>query len=148
MESAQDPALGCNPLDLQERPLPARVRARPGAGAALDLLERSSAVLRFRSELQRRMATAGCDGLQGLFALAERLRQALAAVSHAEIDAAAHDLARATDRMRALQDDLRELQAVKADVQAALFAHVAAAISPSSASVSSQPMQASVIDTP
>lgn len=118
MESGRTPDLGINPLDLQERPTPALAREPRSGGTAQSLLEHASAVMRFQSELQRRMGEAGvAAGLQGLFTLAEQLQRALATVSHHELDDAESDLERVADRIRAMQHDLRQLKAVKTDVE-------------------------------
>jgi hypothetical protein len=73
--------------------------------------------MRFESELQRRMGESGFTGVQGLFALAEQLQRALATVSHHELDTAEGDLERVADRIRAMQDDLRQLKTVKTDLE-------------------------------
>ena len=119
MESGETPDLGMNPLDFQERPTPTPAPApepRP-ASTAQSLLEHAGAVMRFQSELQRRMGEAGLTGLQGLFTLAEQLQRALATVSHHELDGAESDLERVADRIRTMQHDLRQLKAVKADLE-------------------------------
>ncbi|MCC6765963.1 MAG: hypothetical protein IT293_14995 [Deltaproteobacteria bacterium] len=115
MESGQAPDLGANPLDLQERPTPASA-PRPGS-TAQSLLEHAGAVMRFESELHRRMGEAGFNGLHGLFALAEQLERALATVSRHELDGAESDLERVADRIRGMQHDLRQLKAVKTDFE-------------------------------
>ena len=112
-ETGQSVDLGANPLDLQERPTPA---PRP-AGNPQNLLENAGAVMRFSSELQRRMGEAGLSGVQGLFALAEQLQRALATVGHQELDTAETDLERVADRIRTMQHDLRQLKAVKTDLE-------------------------------
>ncbi|MCC6846997.1 MAG: hypothetical protein IT294_00750 [Deltaproteobacteria bacterium] len=115
MEAGQAADLGANPLDLQERPTPAP--APRSGGAAQSLLEHAGAVMRFESELHRRMGEAGFNGLRGLFALAEQLRSALATVSQQELAGAESDLERVADRIRAMQHDLRQLKAVKTDLE-------------------------------
>ncbi len=112
MESGQGTDLGANPLDFQERPTPAPRPATPQ-----NLLEQADAVMRFESELHRRMGEAGVSGVQGLFALAEQLQRALAMVSPQELDGAETDLERVADRIRAMQHDLRELKTVKTDLE-------------------------------
>jgi hypothetical protein len=113
-ESGEAPAaVGANPLDLQERPTPA---ARPSNGGQ-PLLEQAASVTRFNAELHRRMGEAGLDGLHGLFSLADQLQRALATVSHHEIDGAESDLDRVADQIRAMQENLRQLKAVKVDLE-------------------------------
>lgn len=105
-----------NPLDLQERPhaeSPAGDRLR----ASAPILEQTAAVTRFGVELHRRMGEAGVDGVHGLFALAEQLNRALATVSHSEIERADADLERVADQVRAMQGNLRQLKAVKTDLE-------------------------------
>lgn len=113
MESSQAPEAGDNPLDLQERPTPV---ARPGI-TAQHLLEHAGAVMRFESELQRRMGEAGVSGVQGIFALVDQLQRALATVSHHEIDGAESDLERVAESIRTMQHELRQLKAVKTDLE-------------------------------
>lgn len=115
-ETGQPAELGANPLDFQERPVPAPA-PRPAAATAQNLLENAGAVMRFSSELQRRMGEAGLNGLEGLFALAEQLQRALATVGHQELDGAESDLERVADRVRTMQHDLRQLKAVKTDLE-------------------------------
>ena len=113
-ETTAEPAV--NPLDLQERP-----HAEPTAGdrmrASGPILEQTAAVTRFGVELHRRMGEAGVDGVHGLFALAEQLNRALATVSHSEIERADADLERVAAQVRTMQDNLRQLKAVKADLE-------------------------------
>lgn len=111
MTSGETPAAAINPLDLQERPMPA---ARPSAHP---LLEQATAVARFGDELQRRMGEAGLDGIRGLFALADQLHRALATVSQPELETAEADLERVANRVRTMRDDLRQLKVVKADLE-------------------------------
>lgn len=115
-ESGQPVDLGANPLDLQERPTPAPA-PRPSAATSQNLLEHAGAVMRFSSELQRRMGEAGLGGVQGLFALAEQLQRALATVAQHELEGAESDLERVADRIRVMQHDLRQLKAVKNDLE-------------------------------
>jgi hypothetical protein len=111
-EGGASPDLGTNPLDLQERP------AHTGRSmTAQNLLEQATAVTRFGAELERRMGEVGLQGVQGIFALAERLQRALATVSQPELDGAEADLDRVADRIRSMKDELRQLKAVKADVE-------------------------------
>ena len=84
---------------------------------AQPLLEQAAAVTRFGAELHRRMGEAGLDGVQGLFALADQLQRALATVSQPELDTAEADLERVADQVRAMKDNLRQLKAVKADLE-------------------------------
>jgi hypothetical protein len=111
MESGGTPPASINPLDLQERPIPL-VRA-----ASQHLLEQATAVTRFGAELRRRMGEAGLDGLHGLFALADQLQRALAAVSLPEIDSAEADLDRVANQVLAMKESLHQLKAVKADLE-------------------------------
>lgn len=111
METGERPAPPTNPLDLQERPVPAvRATGQP-------LLEQAASVTRFGAELQRRMAEAGLDGIQGLFALAEQLNRALATVSHPELDTVDADLERVAQQVTAMKANLRQLKAVKVDLE-------------------------------
>lgn len=105
-----------NPLDLQDRP-----SAEPPVGdrvrVSAPILEQTAAVTRFGVELHRRMGEAGLDGVHGLFALAEQLNRALATVSQSEIEHAEGDLERVADQVRVMQGNLRQLKAVKADLE-------------------------------
>jgi hypothetical protein len=111
MESGPAPEPSAsNPLDLQEHPT---VRM----GTPQPLLEQAASVTRFGAELHRRMGEAGLDGVQGLFALADQLRRALATVSTTEIESAETDLERVAAEVRTMQDGLRQLKAVKTDLE-------------------------------
>lgn len=112
METGETPAVGSNPLDLQERPTPV---ARPATPQPL--LEQATAVSRFDAELHRRMGEAGLDGVHGLFALADQLQRALATVSQPELEGAEADLERVGEQIRAMKDNLRQLKTVKADLE-------------------------------
>lgn len=107
---------GTNPLDLQERP-----QAEPSGAerirASAPILEQTAAVTRFGVELHRRMGEAGLDGVHGLFTLAEQLHRALATVSHTEIEHAEADLERVAEQVRTMQGNLRQLRAVKIDLE-------------------------------
>ena len=82
-----------------------------------NLLEQAAAVTRFGAELERRMGEVGLHGVQGIFALAERLQRALATVSQPELEGAEADLERVAVRIRSMKDEIRQLKAVKADVE-------------------------------
>jgi len=115
--TTQEPSF--NPLDLQERPASAAsapVGAAPRVSAQ-PLLEQAAAVTRFGAELHRRMGEAGLDGVHGLFALADQLQRALAVVSAPELDTAEADLERVSTEVRSMQDNLRQLKAVKTDLE-------------------------------
>jgi hypothetical protein len=119
METGATPDASFNPLDLQERPVTTPVSPAPAAVrvSAQPLLEQAQAVTRFGAELQRRMGEAGLNGIQGLFALAEQLQRALAVVSQPELDTAEADLERVANQVRSMQDGLRQLKAVKTDLE-------------------------------
>jgi hypothetical protein len=114
METGETPAPGSNPLDLQERPMPA---PRPVSNVGAPLLEQAASVTRFGAELHRRMGEAGLDGVQGLFALADQLQRALATVSQPELEGAEADLDRVSEQIRAMKDNIRQLKGVKADIE-------------------------------
>jgi flagellar motility protein MotE (MotC chaperone) len=105
--------IGANPLDFQERP----TQAVHQSAVAQNLLEQTAAVTRFGAELRRRMGEVGLNGVQGIFALADQLQRALATVSQPELDHAEADLDRVGERIRSLQDELRQLKAVKTDLE-------------------------------
>lgn len=113
MESGETPAVGTNPLDLQERPVP---QARSGS-TSQGLLEQAAAVTRFGAELRRRMGEVGLDGVQGIFALADQLQRALATVSQLELDHAESDLERVADQVRTMKEHVRQLKAVKTELE-------------------------------
>ena len=115
METGETAEAPGNPLDLQERP---PMVTRPPAGqTGQNLLEQAAAVTRFGAELHRRMGEVGLNGIQGIFALADQLTRALATVSRPELDGAEADLVRVEDQIRVMKDNLRQLKAVKADVE-------------------------------
>ena len=116
-ESGETPESTSNPLDLQERPSAATSAPHEPRVSTQPLLEQAAAVTRFGAELHRRMGEAGLNGVQGLFALAEQLQRALAVVSQPEIDSAEADLERVANQVRSMQDGLRQLKAVKTDLE-------------------------------
>ena len=113
-ETGQTPEVGGNPLDFQERPAAA---SAPRAPTSQNLLEQASAVTRFEQELHRRMGEVGLNGIQGIFALADQLQRALGTVSQPELDTAEADLARVEEQVRSMKENLRQLRAVKTDVE-------------------------------
>ena len=115
METGNAPDSSYNPLDLQERP--ANAAPHEPRASAQPLLEQAAAVTRFGAELHRRMGEAGLNGVQGLFALADQLQRALAVVSAPEIESAEADLERVANEVRTMQDSLRQLKAVKTDLE-------------------------------
>lgn len=115
METGNAPESTYNPLDLQERPVTSA--AQEPRASAQPLLEQATAVTRFGAELHRRMGEAGLNGVQGLFALADQLQRALAVVSAPEIESAEADLTRVANEVRAMQENLRQLKAVKTDLE-------------------------------
>ena len=115
MDGGETPEAAGNPLDLQERPT--TVTRPPTGQTGQNLLEQASAVTRFGAELHRRMGEVGLNGVQGIFALADQLSRALATVSQPELDGAEADLARVEEQIRAMKDNLRQLKAVKSDLQ-------------------------------
>jgi hypothetical protein len=119
-ESGDTPETGSsnNPLDLQERPTTVtHPPTAPTSQTGQNLLEQAAAVTRFGAELHRRMGEVGLNGVQGIFALADQLNRALATVSQPEIDGAEADLMRVEDQIRSMKDNLRQLKAVKSDLE-------------------------------
>jgi hypothetical protein len=114
-ETGNAPESTHNPLDLQERPASSAPHEPRTSGQPL--LEQAAAVTRFGAELHRRMGEAGLNGVQGLFALADQLQRALAVVSAPEIESAEADLDRVANQVRSMQENLRQLKAVKTDLE-------------------------------
>ena len=118
MDTGDTPETASNPLDLQERPTTVvRPSSAPTSQTGQNLLEQATAVTRFSAELHRRMGEVGLNGVQGIFALADQLNRALATVSQPELDGAEADLARVEDQIRSMKDNLRQLKAVKTDLE-------------------------------
>jgi hypothetical protein len=115
METGNTPDSAYNPLDLQEHP--ANAAPHEPRSSSQPLLEQAAAVTRFGAELHRRMGEAGLNGVQGLFALADQLQRALAVVSQPEIESAESDLERVANQVRTMQESLRQLKAVKTDLE-------------------------------
>ena len=115
-QASGETAEPANPLDLHER-APAETSTGDRLRVSAPILEQTAAVTRFGVELHRRLGDAGVDGVHGLFALAEQLNRALATVSHSEIERADADLERVADQVRAMQGNLRQLKAVKTDLE-------------------------------
>jgi hypothetical protein len=116
-EAGNAPDSTYNPLDLQERPTASAPHEPRTPSSAQPLLEQAAAVTRFGAELHRRMGEAGLNGVQGLFALADQLQRALAVVSAPEIETAEADLDRVANQIRGMQENLRQLKAVKTDLE-------------------------------
>jgi thiamine phosphate synthase YjbQ (UPF0047 family) len=84
-----------------------------------EMVRQTDQIINFTREINRRMTESGVQGVDGLVALYEQLRTALAKVSVQEIDWAQAEVARVLERLRKLADDLGHLAALKSALEEA-----------------------------
>lgn len=85
---------------------------------AIDIRREAEELVRYHSELVRRLAQAGVRDVTELLALYERLRRALGAVSGQEIGWAAEQVEHLASRLTGLGRDLEVLRRLKATFEA------------------------------
>src|SRR5438874_8841902 len=79
-----------------------------------DMVRQTDQLINFTREINRRMADSGISGVEGLVALYDQLRSALAKVTPQELEWAQSEVTRVLDSLRRLSDELTHLAALKA----------------------------------
>jgi hypothetical protein len=82
-----------------------------------DMVRQTDQLINFTREINRRIADSGISGVDGLVALYDQLRSALAKVSPQELDWAQGEVNRVLESLRRLSDELQHLAALKASLE-------------------------------
>jgi hypothetical protein len=82
-----------------------------------EMVRQTDQLINFTREINRRIAESGVSGVDGLVALYDQLRNALAKVSTQELDWAQGEVNRVLESLKRLSDELAHLSALKAALQ-------------------------------
>jgi hypothetical protein len=82
-----------------------------------EMVRQTDQLINFTREINRRIAESGVSGVEGLVALYDQLRNALAKVSTQELDWAQGEVNRVLDSLKRLSDELAHLAALKTALQ-------------------------------
>ena len=82
-----------------------------------EMVRQTDQLINFTREINRRIAESGVSGVDGLVALYDQLRNALAKVSTQELDWAQGEVNRVLESLKRLSDELAHLAALKAALQ-------------------------------
>ena len=82
-----------------------------------DMVRQTDQLINFTREINRRIADAGISGVDGLVALYDQLRSALAKVSPQELEWAQGEVNRVLESLRRLADELQHLATLKASLE-------------------------------
>jgi hypothetical protein len=82
-----------------------------------EMVRQTDQLINFTREVNRRIAESGVSGVDGLVALYDQLRNALAKVSTQELDWAQGEVSRVLESLKRLSDELSHLAALKAALQ-------------------------------
>jgi hypothetical protein len=82
-----------------------------------EMVRQTDQLINFTREINRRIAESGVTGVDGLVALYDQLRNALAKVSTQELDWAQGEVNRVLDSLKRLSEELAHLAALKAALQ-------------------------------
>jgi hypothetical protein len=82
-----------------------------------EMVRQTDQLINFTREINRRIAESGVSGVEGLVALYDQLRNALAKVSTQELDWAQGEVNRVLESLKRLSDELNHLAALKAALQ-------------------------------
>ena len=82
-----------------------------------DMVRQTDQLINFTREINRRIADSGISGVDGLVALYDQLRGALAKVSPQELEWAQGEVNRVLESLRRLSDELQHLSALKASLE-------------------------------
>ncbi len=81
-----------------------------------EMVRQTDQLINFTREINRRIADAGISGVEGLVALYDQLRSALAKVTPQEIEWAQGEVNRVLDSLRRLSDELAHLASLKSSL--------------------------------
>ena len=79
-----------------------------------EMVHQTDQLINFTREVNRRIADSGISGVEGMVALYDQLRNALAKVTPQELEWAQGEVTRVLDSLRRLSDELTHLAALKA----------------------------------
>ena len=82
-----------------------------------EMVRQTDQLINFTREINRRIAESGVTGIEGLVALYDQLRNALAKVSTQELDWAQSEVNRVLESLKRLSDELAHLAALKTALQ-------------------------------
>jgi hypothetical protein len=82
-----------------------------------EMVRQTDQLINFTREINRRIAESGVSGVDGLVALYDQLRNALAKVSTQELDWAQGEVSRVLESLKRLSDELAHLASLKAALQ-------------------------------
>jgi thiamine phosphate synthase YjbQ (UPF0047 family) len=82
-----------------------------------EMVRQTDQLINFTREINRRIAESGVSGVEGLVALYDQLRNALAKVSTQELDWAQGEVNRVLESLKRLSDELAHLAALKTALQ-------------------------------
>jgi len=82
-----------------------------------DMVRQTDQLINFTREINRRIADAGISGVDGLVALYDQLRSALAKVSPQELEWAQGEVNRVLESLRRLADELQHLATLKSSLE-------------------------------
>ena len=82
-----------------------------------DMVRQTDHLINFTREINRRIADSGISGVDGLVALYDQLRGALAKVSPQELEWAQGEVNRVLESLRRLNDELQHLSALKSALE-------------------------------
>ena len=79
-----------------------------------EMVRQTDQLINFTREVNRRIADSGISGVEGMVALYDQLRGALAKVTPQELEWAQGEVTRVLETLRRLSDELSHLAALKA----------------------------------
>jgi hypothetical protein len=79
-----------------------------------EMVQQTDQLINFTREVNRRIADSGISGVEGMVALYDQLRSALAKVTPQELDWAQGEVTRVLETLRRLSEELAHLAALKA----------------------------------
>jgi len=82
-----------------------------------DMVRQTDHLINFTREINRRIADSGISGVEGLVALYDQLRSALAKVTPQELEWAQGEVNRVLESLKRLNDELQHLSALKSALE-------------------------------
>ena len=81
-----------------------------------EMVRQTDQLINFTREVNRRIADSGISGVEGMVALYDQLRSALAKVTPQELEWAQGEVTRVLETLRHLSEELAHLAALKAQL--------------------------------
>src|SRR5213594_3293145 len=91
-----------------------RMLSRRWRSGMEEMVRQTDQIINFTREINRRITESGLSGVDGLVAVYDQLRSALAKVSPQELEWAQGEVNRVLESLRRLNDELAHLAALKA----------------------------------